>query len=170
MTRKPSVAPTSTVIARTWRFRDEAGEGDWGSVRSGECGSSGRQVGDRLRRLGDMVANATIAWHPMLVRTRQKQDPQAEQQEVEQLRALVQQFVRRFGLLVARRTPCGFPVSSSYAHALMLLLRRSREGHTTLQSDLAGTLAIDKSNIARLCERMVKAGHGVQTVPLEDGR
>jgi DNA-binding MarR family transcriptional regulator len=106
----------------------------------------------------------------MLVRTRQKQDPQAEQQEVEQLRALVQQFVRRFGLLVARRTPCGFPVSSSYAHALMLLLRRSREGHTTLQSDLAGTLAIDKSNIARLCERMVKAGHGVQTVPLEDGR
>ncbi len=104
------------------------------------------------------------------VRAQQKQEPQAEQLEVEQLRALVQQFVRRFGLLVTRRTPCGFPVSPSYAHALMLLVRRAREGHTTLQSDLAGTLGIDKSNVARLCERMVKAGHAMQTVPPEDGR
>jgi DNA-binding MarR family transcriptional regulator len=104
------------------------------------------------------------------MRAQRKPEPRAEQQDVEQIRALVQQFVRRFGLIVARRTPCGFPVSPSYAHALMLLHRRSREGQTTLQTDLAGTLGIDKSNVARLCERMVKAGHAVQTVPAEDGR
>jgi DNA-binding MarR family transcriptional regulator len=61
-------------------------------------------------------------------------------------------------------------VSPSYAHALLLLHRRAREGLTTLQSDLAGTLGINKSNVARLCERMVKAAHAVQTVPAEDGR
>jgi DNA-binding MarR family transcriptional regulator len=117
-----------------------------------------------------MVASATISVILPGVQARHKQEPHGEQQQVEQLRALVQQFVRRFGLLVTRRTPCGLPVSPSYAHALMLLLRRAREGLATLQSDLAGTLGIDKSNVARLCERMVKAGHAVQTVPPEDGR
>ena len=90
--------------------------------------------------------------------------------DVEELRALVQQFVRRFGLLVTRKTPCGFPVSPSYAHALMLLLQRSAQGHTTQQSDLVSLLGLDKSNIARLCERMVAAGHAVQSVPPADGR
>jgi DNA-binding MarR family transcriptional regulator len=104
------------------------------------------------------------------VRTSQAQTSRAEDHEVEQLRALVQHFVRRFGLLVTRRTPCGFPMSPSYAHALMLLRRREGEALTTLQSDLAQTLAIDKSNVARLCERMVKAGHATQTVPPGDGR
>lgn len=100
----------------------------------------------------------------------QKRKRQAEENDVEQLRALVQQFVRRFGLLVTRRTPCGFPVSPSYAHTMMLLLRRARQGVTTLQADLAAALGINKSNVARLCERMVNAGHAVQTVPAEDGR
>ncbi len=104
------------------------------------------------------------------MQAQRKQDRPSEDHEVEQLRALVQQFVRSFGLLVTRRTPCGFPVSPSYAHALMLLLRRARDGLTTLQSDLAGTLGVNKSNVARLCERMVNAGHAVQTVPPEDGR
>ena len=62
------------------------------------------------------------------------------------------------------------PVSPSYAHALMLLLQRSQGGLDTLQSDLAGALGIDKSNVARLCERMVDAGHAAQTVPPDDGR
>lgn len=86
------------------------------------------------------------------------------------MRTQVQQFVRRFGLLVTRQTPCGFPVSASYAHALMLLLRRTADGLATLQSDLAAGLGIDKSNVARLCEKMVGAGHAVQTVPPADGR
>jgi DNA-binding MarR family transcriptional regulator len=104
------------------------------------------------------------------MQARQRQETPAGQQEVEQLRSLVQEFVRRFGLLVTRRTPCGFPVSPSYAHGLMLLRRRAHDGLTTLQSDLAGALGIDKSNVARLCERMVDAGHAVQTVHPEDGR
>lgn len=95
---------------------------------------------------------------------------QARQEDAEQLRALVQEFVRRFGLLVTRQTPCGFPISPSHAHALMLLLRRSREGQATFQSDLAGTLGIDKSNVARLCERMADAGHATQSVSPADGR
>ena len=52
----------------------------------------------------------------------------------------------------------------------MVLLRRAGEGRATLQSDLAGALGIDKSNVARLCERMVDAGHAVQSVPPADGR
>jgi DNA-binding MarR family transcriptional regulator len=90
--------------------------------------------------------------------------------DVENLRAQVQEFVRRFGLLVTRQTPCGFPVSPSYAHALMLLRRRTADGLSTLQSDLAAQLGIDKSNVARLCERMVRAGHSLQSVPEADGR
>lgn len=104
------------------------------------------------------------------MQARQEHRTQGGEQEVEQLRALVQEFVRRFGLLVTRQTPCGFPVSPSYAHALMLLLRRTGEGRATLQSDLASGLGIDKSNVARLCERMVDAGHAEQTVPPADGR
>ena len=91
-------------------------------------------------------------------------------QDAEDLRSVVQEFVRRFGLLVTRQTPCGLPVSPSYAHALMLLWRRSRAGRATPQADLAGSLGIDKSNVARLCERMADAGHALQTIPPADGR
>lgn len=104
------------------------------------------------------------------MQTRPSGDSARPQREAEDLRALVQEFVRRFGLLVTRQTPCGFPVSPSYAHALMLLLRRSNEGLPTLQADLARELGIDKSNVARLCERMVDVGHAIQTVPPADGR
>lgn len=104
------------------------------------------------------------------MRARQVPEAETRPQDVEDLRAHVQAFVRRFGLLVTRQTPCGFPVSPSYAHALMLLLSRAGEGLATLQADLAAGLGIDKSNVARLCERMVNAGHAVQTVPPTDGR
>lgn len=90
--------------------------------------------------------------------------------EVEALRRSVQQFVRRFGLLVARQTPCGAPISISYAHALMVLLARGREQISSSQSDLGGVLGIDKSNVARLCERMTKAGHATQVAAPGDGR
>jgi DNA-binding MarR family transcriptional regulator len=103
--------------------------------------------------------------------TSQAERPEAAaHKDAEDMRAHVQQFVRRFGLLVTRQTPCGYPVSPSYAHALMLLLRRMSDGLPTLQSDLATGLGIDKSNVARLCERMVGAGHALQNVPPEDGR
>jgi hypothetical protein len=47
MTNKPSTAPTCTVIARSWVIWNEAGEVGWESMRSGESGWSGRQVGDK---------------------------------------------------------------------------------------------------------------------------
>lgn len=90
--------------------------------------------------------------------------------QVEALRRSVQQFVRRFGLLVARQTPCGTPISTSYAHALMVLLTRECERRSTTHSDLARVLGIDKSNVARLCERMVRAGHATQIATPGDGR
>lgn len=88
----------------------------------------------------------------------------------ERLRKLAQTFVRGFGLLVTRQTPCGHPVSPSYAHALMILLGRSRAHDRTSQSDLGRALGIDKSNVTRLCARMVAAGHLVQERQPEDAR
>jgi MarR family transcriptional regulator, transcriptional regulator for hemolysin len=90
--------------------------------------------------------------------------------DAQRLRALVQTFVRSFGLLVTKQTPCGQPISPSYAHALMVLLERSRETTDTSQAELALTLGIDKSNVTRLCSRMEAAGHVVQERAPEDGR
>lgn len=104
----------------------------------------------------------------MGVKRAQASDPRGE--EVEALRHSVQTFVRRFGLLVARQTPCGTPISISYAHALMVLLARGHEQLSSSQSDLGGVLGIDKSNVARLCERMVRAGHATQIAAPGDGR
>lgn len=86
------------------------------------------------------------------------------------LRRLLQELVRGFGFLASDRTPCGQPVSPSYAHALTILLERTRLGHTTSQAELGATLGIDKSNVARLCARMEAAGHVVQKRPDEDRR
>lgn len=74
--------------------------------------------------------------------------------EARELQTSVQTFVRTFGLLVTKQTPCGQPVSPSYAHALMLLLDREANGQTTSQSELAEGLSLDKSSIARLCSRL----------------
>jgi DNA-binding MarR family transcriptional regulator len=90
--------------------------------------------------------------------------------DAERLRALVQTFVRSFGLLVTKETPCGQPISPSYAHALMVLLERSRERTATSQADLALILGIDKSNVTRLCSRMSAAGHVMQERAPDDGR
>jgi DNA-binding MarR family transcriptional regulator len=74
--------------------------------------------------------------------------------EARELQASIQTFVRTFGLLVTKQTPCGQPVSPSYAHALMLLLDREGSGRATSQSELAEGLGLDKSSIARLCSRL----------------
>jgi DNA-binding MarR family transcriptional regulator len=89
----------------------------------------------------------------------------------DELRTQIQEFLRSFGVLRADRTPCGKPLGLSHAHALLVLLERSRlDGAAPLQQDLGGWLGIDKSSIARLCARMEKAGHLVQTPHAEDGR
>lgn len=70
------------------------------------------------------------------------------------LQVAIQTFVRTFGLLVTKQTPCGQPVSPSYAHALMILLDRQASGAVTTQGALAIELGLDKSSIARLWARL----------------
>jgi DNA-binding MarR family transcriptional regulator len=94
----------------------------------------------------------------------------AQPEEVRRLKSLVQDFTRSFGLLVTKQTPCGFPLSPSHAHGLMLLLERERQGALTSQAEIGGRLTIDKSNIARLCTKLEKAGHATQQRDPEDGR
>jgi DNA-binding MarR family transcriptional regulator len=90
--------------------------------------------------------------------------------EATRLKTMVQEFARSFGLLVTKQTPCGFPLSPSYAHCLMLLLEREKQGLQTSQTEIGARLTIDKSNIARLCAKLEKAGHATQQRDPGDGR
>lgn len=86
-------------------------------------------------------------------------------EQVDELRSLVQRLFRRFGTLGTDTTPCGKPLSMAYAHALMVLAR----GELT-QQELGTELAIDKSNVARLCAKMVDEGHAAQAAGDRDRR
>lgn len=89
-----------------------------------------------------------------------------EVSHVDELRALVQRLFRSFGTLGTDMTPCGKPLSIAHAHALMTLLVR---GELT-QQELGAELCVDKSNVARLCAKMVDEGHARQVAPAEDRR
>ena len=78
----------------------------------------------------------------------------------------MQRLMRRFSALADDATPCGKPVSMAHAHALMLLAAR---GELT-QQQLGAELCIDKSNVARLCAKMIDAGHVSQRASETDGR
>ena len=84
----------------------------------------------------------------------------------DELRRLMQRLFRRFGALSADRTPCGRPLSIAHAHALMLLSARGELS----QRELGVELCIDKSNVARLCAKMVELGHAAQRPDARDGR
>lgn len=86
------------------------------------------------------------------------------------LRRLIQTFIRSMRLLSGDQTPCAQPLPVSHAHALMVLLEAGREGNRLSQRALGQALGIDKSNVARLCRRMDRAGHLVQSRPADDGR
>src|SRR6185295_6678641 len=91
MTRKPSVAPTCTVIAATWRFRDRAGEGGWERVKSGKSGSSGRQVGDKLPPLpfqGELPGSGVASSSSSLTARHQSPPPEPFSREQERHRAV----------------------------------------------------------------------------------
>ncbi len=90
--------------------------------------------------------------------------------DVLQLQASVQTFVRSFGLLVTKQTPCGQPVSPSYAHALMFLLEREQGNAPTTQWELAEHLSLDKSSIARLSARLQSENHATHERAEDDGR
>ena len=88
------------------------------------------------------------------------------QDQVGELRRVMQQLFRGFGALAVDTTPCGKPLPMAHAHALMVLLV---EGELSQQA-LGTKLRIDKSNVARLCARMVDAGHAEQRASERDGR
>jgi DNA-binding MarR family transcriptional regulator len=73
---------------------------------------------------------------------------------------------RSFGVLASDTTPCGKPLSMAHAHALMVLLARGE----LAQQSLGAELRIDKSNVARLCAKMVHAKHVKQRSNDLDGR
>ena len=87
-----------------------------------------------------------------------------------ELQSSIQGFVRSFGLLVTKRTPCGQPVSPSIAHALMALLDREEARVITYQHELAELLALDRSSIARLCSRLEAEGRLKQEAAPDDAR
>ena len=58
----------------------------------------------------------------------------------------------------------------SQAHALMVLLEWDRTAEPPTQQELGRLLGIDKSNIARLCQKMERAGHLTQKRSASDGR
>jgi len=84
----------------------------------------------------------------------------------EELRLVTQRFFRRFGAFSADATPCGKPIPMVHAHALMTLLAQGELS----QQQLGSELCIDKSNVARLCTKMVEAGHVLQRADAEDAR
>ena len=86
--------------------------------------------------------------------------------QADELRRLMQQLFRRFGALAADSTPCGMPLPMAHAHALMVTRARGELS----QRELGAELRIDKSNVARLCARMVDAGHAQQRPCADDGR
>jgi DNA-binding MarR family transcriptional regulator len=87
---------------------------------------------------------------------------------VETFRGLVQDFVRRFGLLAGDQTPCGKPLPASDAHALMCLLEAGDDG--LQQSALVAQLGIDKSTASRVVARLSDRGHVTSAPPPGDGR
>ena len=86
------------------------------------------------------------------------------------LQTAVQAFVRSFGLLVTKQTPCGQPLSPSIAHALMALLDREAAGTPTYQHELADLLGLDRSSITRLCARLEADGRLKQEAAPDDAR
>jgi DNA-binding MarR family transcriptional regulator len=83
------------------------------------------------------------------------------------LRDAVRHLVVAHGALEEARRPCGAELSIPHAYALLELLRH---GEPMTVSELAANLAIDRTNVSRLCGRMEEAGHLVREPHPEDGR
>jgi DNA-binding MarR family transcriptional regulator len=83
------------------------------------------------------------------------------------LRDAVRRLVVAHGALEEMRRPCGTEMSISHAYALLEL--QQHEGPITV-SALAERLAIDRTNVSRLCARMEELGELVREVHPEDKR
>jgi DNA-binding MarR family transcriptional regulator len=76
-------------------------------------------------------------------------------------------LVRRAGWLSPDRTACGIELPPSHAHALMIL---ADAGAPIVQRELAAELGLDKSSIARLCQRLEEVGHVAMERDRENAR
>lgn len=83
------------------------------------------------------------------------------------LRDAVRHLVVAHGVLEEARRPCGTPLSVPHAYALLELLHH---GEPMTVSELATKLAIDRTNVSRLCARMEEAGDLERAAHPDDGR
>ena len=84
-----------------------------------------------------------------------------------QLRDAVRHLVVAHGALEDEKRPCGTELSIPHAYALLELLHH---GGPMTVSELAAKLAIDRTNVSRLCARMEDAGDIVREAHPDDGR
>jgi DNA-binding MarR family transcriptional regulator len=76
-----------------------------------------------------------------------------QRENVLELRSIMQQFIRSFGLLEQTKTPCGFSLSLSQVFALQEL-----EKQTLTITELAEKLQLERSSVSRLIDGLVKGG------------
>lgn len=74
-----------------------------------------------------------------------------QRDNVLELRSIMQQFIRSFGLLEQTQTPCGFSLSLSQVFALQEL-----EKQTLTNTELAERLQLERSSVSRLIDGLVK--------------
>jgi DNA-binding MarR family transcriptional regulator len=86
----------------------------------------------------------------------------------DELRPLLQAFIRRFGLLSPDRTPCGKDLPPSDAHALMILRAAGEDGLP--QAALAARLGVDKSTASRVVGRLLDAERAERAPSSADAR
>jgi DNA-binding MarR family transcriptional regulator len=83
------------------------------------------------------------------------------------LRDAVRRLVVAHGALEGERRPCGKELGIPHAYALLELLQ---QGAPMTVSELAARLAIDRTNVSRLCARMEAAGELARDAHPDDGR
>lgn len=82
----------------------------------------------------------------------------------------MRELVRALGVLGEDRTPCGAPVSPREAHALLAVREREAQGAGLGQAELQRVVGVDKSNVARLVQRLRAQGRLRQVCDPQDGR
>ncbi|AJY76881.1 transcriptional regulator [Paenibacillus beijingensis] len=76
-----------------------------------------------------------------------------QREKIVELRGMMQQFIRLFGLLEQTRTPCGFSMSLSQVFSLQEL-----EKEPLTITELANRLQLERSSVSRLIDGLVKGG------------
>jgi DNA-binding MarR family transcriptional regulator len=89
---------------------------------------------------------------------------------VRELQRSVRELVRALGVLSEDQTPCGVSIPPREAHALLILLESEAQRTVLGQADLQRIIGIDKSNIARLVQRLGERGWVSQSPDADDGR